>query len=273
MAVSAKHDVIDFYEYYTVNDGIRDFSRYSLAYTDRYNILTAQADYQITGWLSADIDLGVQYTHYSCRVVEGKAGEEVVGYSFRYDMLRGFLNWRFDNMDETYFPNRGIQIDLLGDARFNPEDHLWGFDPQFNLKAAIPLGARVTLIPQTYNRWVFGPSYRYFSNIVGGYMAGRHTPWQMPFVGINHTFKCLNNVDIARLDLRVNLFKQHYMTLMGNYMANWLPGIESTSTIEHYYGFGLGYSINTIVGPVKLIAHWSNLSKRVGIHFALGYDF
>ena len=60
---------------------------------------------------------------------------------------------------------------------------------------------------------------------------------------------------------------------MGNYMANWLPGIESTSTIEHYYGFGLGYSINTIVGPVKLIAHWSNLSKRVGIHFALGYDF
>lgn len=273
VAVSAKHDVIDFYDYYTVNDGVRDISQYSLTYTDRYNIFTAQADYQITGWSSADIDLGVQYTGYSCRVVEGKAGEQVVGYSFRYNLLRGFLNWRLDTMDETYFPNRGIQIDLVGDARFNPEDRLWGFDPQFNLKAAIPLGARVTLIPQTYNRWVFGPNYRYFSNMVGGYMAGRHTPWQMPFVGINHTFKCLNNVDIARLDLRVNLFKQHYLTLMGNYMANWFPGIESASSIEHYYGFGLGYSINTIVGPVKLIAHWSNLSKRVGIHFALGYDF
>ena len=273
VSASAKHDVIDFYSYYTADDGERTISKYALAYTDRYNIFSAQADYQITGWSSADIDLGVQYSYSTCRVVEAQQGEQVVGYSFRYNTLRGFLSWRFDSMDETYFPTRGVQIDLLGDARYNLENRAWGFDPQFNLKAAIPLGRRVTLIPQTYNRWIFGPTYRYFSNIVGGYMAGRHTPWQMPFVGINHTFKCMSNVDIARLDLRINLFKQHYLTLMSNYMADWFIASGAPLLLEHYYGFGLGYSINTIVGPIKLIAHWSNLSKQVGVHFALGYDF
>ena len=109
--------------------------------------------------------------------------------------------------------------------------------------------------------------------MAGGLMAGRYTPWQMPFVGINHTYHCLDRVDIARLDLRINLFKQHYLTLAGNYMLNWDPVSYGNPLFEHYYGFGAGYSINTIVGPVKLIVHWSNLSKQVGVHFSLGYDF
>ena len=59
----------------------------------------------------------------------------------------------------------------------------------------------------------------------------------------------------------------------GNYMANWYPASLVNAPLQNFYGFGAGYSINTIVGPVKVIAHWSNLSKRVGVHFSLGYDF
>jgi hypothetical protein len=43
--------------------------------------------------------------------------------------------------------------------------------------------------------------------------------------------------------------------------------------LQHNYGFGAGYSLNTIIGPIKVIAHWSNLSRRVGFYFALGFDF
>jgi len=268
----AQHNNIDFYEYLVIDGLNKPVSRYTLSHTDRYNVFTAQLDYQITGWWDADIDFGAQYTDFSCRVVEAKQGEQAVGYEFLNHFWRGFLHWRIDTLDDTYFPTRGLKVELLGDARYQVQDNLWGFDPQFNLKAAIPLGSRVTLIPQTYNRWYFGPSYRYFGNMVGGYMPGRHFAWQMPFVGINHTYSCLDRVDIARLDLCINLFKQHYLTLMGNYMANWSYD-KYYPLLENYYGFGAAYSINTIVGPVKVIAHWSNLSKRVGFHFSLGYDF
>ena len=42
---------------------------------------------------------------------------------------------------------------------------------------------------------------------------------------------------------------------------------------EHHFGLGAGYSINTIVGPIQLILHWSDISRSLGIHFSLGFDF
>ena len=276
VSVAGKFTGVNFYEYQPVNVDNKVVEAYSLSYTDRYTVFVGQADYQITGWLDADIDLGVQYVNFKCMNIDGKpaTNDSGSGNIYTNGIGRGFLSWRFDSMDQMYFPTRGLKIDIIGDARYHFKNRDWGFDPQFNLIAAIPLGRKVTLIPQTYNRWIFGnDSHRYYANMVGSYMAGRYVPWHLPFVGINHTFDASWRVDIARLDLRVNLFKQHYLTLMGNYMANWdyTPGFDLM--LENYYGFGAGYSINTIVGPVKLIAHWSNLSKRVGFYFSLGYDF
>jgi len=103
-------------------------------------------------------------------------------------------------------------------------------------------------------------------------MYGRYVETQMPFIGINHT--CMTNsfVDIFRADLRVNLFKQHYATLYANYMFDWEIFLNEFNR-NHSYGFGLGYSVNTIIGPVQLIVHWSNISRKVGVHFSLGFDF
>jgi hypothetical protein len=50
--------------------------------------------------------------------------------------------------------------------------------------------------------------------------------------------------------------------------------IESSHSIfDHHYGFGAGYAVNTIVGPVQFLAFWSDLSRSVGFHFSLGFDF
>ena len=271
IGVTANHTNIDYYTYQPIVRDNVTVEEYSLSYTNRFNVFGAQADYQITGWWNADIDLGVQYVNFRCIT---PTNNDASGYVSDNSLGRGFLSWRFDSLDEMYFPTKGLRIEISGDARYHFKDQDWGFDPQFNLIAAIPLGRRVTLIPQTYNRWIFGNNaHRYYGNMVGGYMPGRYAPWHLPFVGINHTFDAAWRVDIARLDLRINLFKQHYLTLMGNYLANWNHDRGFPVTIENYYGFGAGYSINTIVGPIKVIAHWSNLSKRVGFHFSLGYDF
>ena len=38
-------------------------------------------------------------------------------------------------------------------------------------------------------------------------------------------------------------------------------------------GAGLSYAYNSIVGPLKLQIHWSNLTQRVGAYLSLGYNF
>ena len=186
-------------------------------------------------------------------------------------------------MDDSYFPARGLKMDLEGgylkswkkDYYDTGETHnssTLAYEALFNLKAAIPLGSRVTLIPQTWNRFMFREPLDFYRNYVGGAMYGRYTYTHMPVIGINHAYMTYDKLDITRADLRINRFKQHYLTLYGNYMLSWDKLTEGFITEQHY-GFGAGYSINTIIGPIQLIAHWSDLSRRIGLYFALGFDF
>lgn len=254
--------------------------KFSLDHTDRFNVFRSGLNYQITGWRSADIRFGVRYENMDIREM---SAVNFIDQHYKMQATSGFVSWKFDSMDDSYFPTSGLQIRLEGGAHYSwtrlvAETGESLIDPyrfveaQLDLKTAIPLGSRVTLIPQMWNRLLFGDPFVYFQNYVGGTMYGRYTPTQMPFIGINHTIQGYDKVDIVRTDLRVNLFKQHYATLYANYMLNW-DKIGSEFLAEHAYGFGAGYSINTIIGPVQLLVHWSNLSRKVGFHFSLGFEF
>ena len=241
--------------------------RYSLTESERYNIFNAEAACQITGWRSADISFGATYDNYSCQVIKALHDLEASGSRFINHAMGVFLRWKFDNLDDNYFPRQGTKFNLSGNV-FNRDLTNWLYAAQFDLKAAIPLGNHVTLIPQTYNRWLFGTPDRYYRNYVGGLMPGRYFDTQMPFVGINHAYKAAERVDIARVDLQLRLFKQHYFTLTGNYMLEWQHSGHS-----RWFGLGAAYGVNTIVGPIQFVAHWSTLSRRPGFYFSLGFDF
>ena len=89
-------------------------------------------------------------------------------------------------------------------------------------------------------------------------------------MGINNVHRTRSNTDIARIDLRVNIVGEHYLTMIGNYLAEW--GFDD-HTLDSNFGAGIAYSVNTVVGPIQFGTHWSTLSKRVGCYFSLGYEF
>ena len=188
-------------------------------------------------------------------------------YNYREQAVKGFIDWRFDNLDDSYFPERGMETEFGGAIAYSTEGLF--YEARLDFRTAIPLSSRLTLIPQTYNRWVFGSPLRYYGNYIGGSVPGRYIPWQLPFIGINHVHRAYNRVDIVRADLRANLFGKHYITLTGNYLLDWEPGNQPHRDL----GVGASYAINTIIGPVQLITHWSTLSRSVGFYFSLGYDF
>ena len=257
------------FDTYNVSNNYSGQLNYLLYNTDRYNVFNAKTDYQLVGWHNSDIKIGAAYNYYSCLVIDATPDGFNMGEPIRQSYWQGFVNWHFDSLDDNYFPRRGLAFNILGEA--NRQEGYFVYEGALDLKAAIPLGGHVTLVPQLYNRWLFGLPIRYYHNLVGGYMPGRYVPWQIPFVGINHTYRSSPKTSIARADLRINLFGQHYLTLIGNYMAESWDFFNDT--INGYFGAGAVYSINTVVGPVQVCAHWSNLSKKVGFHFSLGYYF
>lgn len=228
---------------------------------------------------STDIKLGgkverVQYTILS-------EGEEILPYSAE-TYLVGYGKYEFDNLDNSYFPTRGLSFDVEGgyyaDVFEKKENRECFASATLCFKAVIPFGERVALIPQTYNRWNFGNDIpAEYCNVVGGYQRGRNIDQQMPFVGFNHASVFINNnLDIARMDLRVNIFRKHYITAMANYLTAWdfIPrnSLEDLNQSSNW-GFALSYSIDSAIGPVELVGHWSDLSKRFGVYLSIGMYF
>ena len=253
-------------------DPVSAKDKYQLNWTDRYDLFNADAAYHITGWRDADISFGVHYNAYKDLVIDASSASNAGEASFAGSTLGGFFKWKFDGLDNSYLPGSGLKADLSANVYCPVEgaatEDGWFYGAEFDLKAAIPLGERVTLIPQTWNRWMFSGPDRLHKNYVGGSVAGRYLDTQMPFIGINRVHQTFDRTDIVRADLRFNLIRQHYLTLTGNYLFEWEPGRHSGC-----FGAGAAYTVNTFIGPISLLVHGSTLSRRVGFYFSLGFDF
>ncbi|MBR1538353.1 MAG: BamA/TamA family outer membrane protein, partial [Bacteroidales bacterium] len=260
-----QHLTASFYDNFLNSKG--EFT-YNLNSEERYNLFRIKADYQVTGWRNSDLKFGILYDNYNCLVIDATPEGFNVGEAINSQEWQAYANWHFDNLDDSYYPRGGHQFNLLASATDQYGEFV--YDARLDYKVAIPLGRKVTLIPQTWNRWIFGLPQRYYHNMVGGYVAGRYAPWHLPFVGINNAHWTSAKTDIARIDLNINLFGEHYLTLTGNYLAEWDFGGEP---LTGNFGAGAMYSVNTVIGPIQFCTHWSTLSKKVGFYFSLGYEF
>ncbi len=197
---------------------------------------------------------------------------------FREQYFSAFASLDVDNRDRSYFATRGVRLhlsaayDIFG--KNNDSNSVAGrLDFRFNVKGYVPAGRRVTIIPQLYARYLYnnpvlGPDY----NLIGGYEEGRYVDGHLPFVGANNAYIMQDFVSIARLDCRVNIFRNHFVTAMANYLMSGTGPGEAVDS-PGYSGVGLTYSVDTFLGPIGLTGHWSNLSNKFGVYFSLGYSF
>jgi NTE family protein len=115
---------------------------------------------------------------------------------------------------------------------------------------------------------------------------GRYIDQQLPFIGVNKMSLCFNNVGILRADIRLRLFRNHYLTFMANYARSSIdfknlfkkvgtplwPDLYDYNA-SNWWGAGVRYSIDTKLGPISLDLCSSNISKDLNVYFNLGYFF
>ena len=217
----------------------------------------------------------------------------------------------YDNLNKNRFPTRGIKgrVDFTWkDSIFKSGDirtlHFGSL--VFGLEGYVPvIENRFVIVPQLYGSFLFGkgavngaagawnpifqgpvPMFPYMNNMIGGVEMGRHIDHQLPFIGLNKTSFAFNNVAILRADMRVRVYKNHYLTAMVNYARS---GIDIKNffneqepllwdslydyNASNWWGAGIRYSIDTKVGPINFDISSSNISKKVNLYFSFGYYF
>ena len=230
-------------------------------------------------WKQYDVNLGLRDDYFKINSVmsDGVPGD--------YDMTRMhnhyvsvFLRGRADTFDDGYFPTRGFSSGL---------DYAWTVTGlaseienfhalQYDAAGAFTVKDFLTIVPSMNFRMLFGNSIPLpFVNIIGGNMPGRYLDQQIPFMGIGNAVATPTVLGIARADFRFRLSRNNYLSAVVNYGVGTqkLSEIFYNEPVTVYSGYGLEYAYDTIVGPIRLDVHWSNVTRRLGAFLGLGFDF
>lgn len=236
-------------------------------------------DFYLSGirWKTIDFRAGARLDYYNMM------GTDLRYYRGDYDFRQNTSSYAnvyteitAEQYDRIYFPHKGYSFvtyyafnmyDLVT-KRYNPFHVL-----SYSGKIFFPAGPRVTIIPSVDLRMLFGDEIPFmYSNFIGGSISGRYAPQQFSFIGINNYAAMGNILTQARLDLRVKVKDAHYLTVMGNYARDCDRFSEYTKGAG-FWGVGLEYGYDSVVGPITINAHYSNLSHNPGAYVSIGVIF
>jgi NTE family protein len=264
--------------------------RNMMRYTDRMKLLqdgdrydasfllnTTELYFSNIRWSFFDVNLGVRNQYFRIFDLLSEGSLESSSDVKRFvDYPSAFLNARVETLDNSYFPKKGVSAGFRGDLVFrvfdeNPQSKMLGI-VSGDVTVPVTFGS-FSLIPSLYARVVMGKDVPLlYSNIMGSDIYGRYIEQQIPFIGINGTAILQDYMGLARLVARLQVARNHYLSLMGNATYDF-DEIKDIGQGRWLYGVGAGYGFNTIAGPLKAQLFWSNLTKRVGIYVSFGYTF
>lgn len=196
----------------------------------------------------------------------------------RNGYISAFLDARNDNMDNPYVPSGGHSVGLsyqlvFGSSPSHIKDvHALTFDARKVFGKGM-----FSFIPSLNLRFLIGDEIPLvYSNYIGGTMNGRYIDQQIAFYGIDNVAMMRKDLAILRMDFRLRLSQNNYLTAIVNYAAsaNSLVGFSDfAEEVTSVHGAALKYTYNSIVGPISADLHWSSQSNKLGAFLSIGFDF
>ena len=226
--------------------------------------------------MNFDLELGVGWKHFH------QFQQLWSEYSTKeFDKNEYYFNYytrvRYDNEDNHYFANKGTRAEVVYEyctdnfAGWEGED---GFSSVTAMcQTTIPLSHSTHLRPGIQARMLFGGDYPIMSsNVAGGTTYGKYFSQQLPFAGIGHVEFFDSKYLSASLRLQQRLTGRHYLLVDGA-VAEHDESLREIFKHKPLWGAQIGYSYNSIAGPLGLSFGWSSHTHRLAFLLSLGFDF
>ncbi len=195
------------------------------------------------------------------------------------DYLSVFGNLKLDTYDDKYFPKKGVY--------FNGDLHLYFYASKFNedferfsiaradIGYAFSVSDKLAFNLQSHGGFKTGDtSTQTLDFALGGYGNNLINNF-VPFLGYDFLSLTGNSYVKASLSADYEIFKNHHITLEGNW-ANVGDNIFDSGewfSFSDYNGYALGYAIDTFVGPIQGKYSYSPELKEGVWFFNIGFWF
>ena len=201
------------------------------------------------------------------------------GWDARAHWLSAFLNFRFDTLNDGFFPTKGAFLSANNRyvfSGFSPYQE--NFSPYFI--SYVSAGAAVTAGPFTFQpNLYFGYSNADVTRtafvhdvIAGGAREQRFTEAHIPFFGYGSTYRFFTGHTASlQLETRFALDYKDFLIAKGGVLSNSIP-LKGLLKAPDVWAAGLDYARMTPVGPLRAGLYWCS-ETRLGAAFSIGFFF
>ncbi|RLD34301.1 MAG: hypothetical protein DRI73_04140 [Bacteroidetes bacterium] len=183
-----------------------------------------------------------------------------------------FFETHFDTYERAYYPTRGNQgnlvMKIIGNG-VNTPIYYSSFDYRFAQK----LSKKLVINPSFYGGGYFTDTTTLAFGFPIGGMTNPGRLDNFPFIGYRY-FELSGNLFLAgRIDLRYNIYKNFYLSLLGNvgYYSDILGDLFNSNSFISGYGLSLG--IDTPIGPINASLVKSGERSATFGHLQIGFWF
>jgi NTE family protein len=195
------------------------------------------------------------------------------------DFFGVFGTLKFDSYNNKYFPSKGFYFNgdfhwYLSSSDYNNDFKQYSY-AKADLGYAFKLSKSFSINLESQGGFKIGdnqnPSLDY---VLGGY-GNNFINNFVPFLGYDYLSIPGDSFVKGTIKLDYEIFKKNHINLIANY-ANVADNIFDSGewiTSPNYSGYGLGYSIETFIGPLEAKYTWSPETGESKWFFNLGFWF
>jgi NTE family protein len=194
-----------------------------------------------------------------------------------YGSLFGYL--KYDSFDNKYFPKSGWSFSGDLQSYLLSSNYTQEFHP-FNIaKADFGIAATVfkkfSLNLHTDAGMSFGnDSVAFFNFVFGGYGYPNLENFK-PFYGYDFLSVSANSYIKTYGSIDYEFMKKNHLNFSANFanLGNRIFETVDWISVPKHSGYALGYSLETILGPVEIKQSWSPEAKKNYTWFSVGFTF
>jgi len=191
----------------------------------------------------------------------------------------GFGKLKLDTYNDKYFPTKGLYFNGIFHFYMLSSDYNNNFKEfsitQGTMGTAFMIAKNVSMNLETGGGFKLGTSdVRSLDYILGGYGNDLNNNF-VPFLGYDFLSLTGNSYIKAYGRLDYEFSPKNHLLFAANY-ANVADDIYRTAdwfTVPKYSGYGIGYGLESFLGPVQVIYSWSPERNENNFFFSLGYWF
>jgi NTE family protein len=248
-------------------------SKINVNYTDFTNQLFVQTTFN----RKFALGLGIEHKYLKVKTatITTNNNETILDNSNYYSSF-GYLT--LDTYDKKYFVTKGYFADLNFKWYMSSSNHNQDFKPFAQAKGtfgfATSFGNRLTF--QNTHEAGFtlnNPTSNVFDFYIGGYNQNFINTF-VSFYGYDFADLSNNSFIKSEFNLRYRFYEKNYITAIANYARLEDNVFENIDVFKDIYsGYALGYSYDSIIGPIELKYSWSPDTKQNYWLFNLGFWF